>query len=161
MKHLLHGGRVVGSLHTHPLLKRLHQASGRLSPQISHEQSLFDLVPDILINAISREQSQKPLAQHVVRPRQTGTQPHQTPRNRRGSLNLRLLRLVTLRLFGTAGIIGVAGARVPAARRLRGTQKRKEHTDKNQHAQHNCKDYPHSFIHTTSLPVHTLPTQCF
>ena len=154
-EHLLHGGRVARTFNAHALLQRLHQAGSRLGTQVGKQQGLLNLIPDVLVDAVAGEQSQQALAEHVVRTSQAGTQAHQTTRGRVGHIKFNSARCRAFGFFRrtAGGLSRLLAQRLQVRGLLGSAQNGEKYTGDNQYTQHDCADYHHRFIHTTSLPV--------
>ena len=154
-EHLLHGGGVARTLNAHTLLQRLHQAGGRLGTEVSEQQGLLNLVPDVLVDAVAGEQSQQALAEHVVGACQAGTQAHQATRGRVGHIKFNSARCRAFGFFrrSAGGLSRLLTQRLQVRGLLGSAQNGEKYTGDNQYTQHNRANYHHRFVHTTSLPV--------
>lgn len=154
-EHLLHGGGVARTLNAHALLQRLHQAGGRLGTEVSEQQGFLNLIPDVLVDAVAGEQSQQALAEHVVGACQAGTQAHQATRGRVGHIKFNSARCRAFGFFrqSAGGFCRLLTQRLQVCGLLGSAQNSEKDTGDHQYTQHDCADYHHRFIHTTSLPV--------
>ena len=154
-EHLLHGGRVARTLNAHAPLQRLHQAGGRLGTEVSEQQGLFHFVPDVLVDAVAGEQSQQALAEHIVGACQASTQTHQATRGRVGHIKFNSARCRAFGFFrrSAGGFCRLLTQRLQVRGLLGSAQNGEKYTGDHQYTQHDCADYHHRFIHTTSLPV--------
>ena len=154
-EHLLHGGGVARTLNAHALLQGLNQAGGRLGAEVGEQQGLFNFVPDVLVDAVAGEQSQQALAEHVVGACQAGAQAHQATRGRVGHIKFNSARCRAFGFFRrtAGGFCRLLTQRLQVRGLLGSAQNGEKYTGDNQYTQHDCADYHHRFIHTTSLPV--------
>lgn len=154
-EHLLHGGRVARTLNAHALLQRLHQAGGRFRTEVGEQQGLFNFVPDVLVDAVAGEQSQQALAEHVVGACQAGAQAHQATRGRVRHIKFNSARCRAFGFFrrSAGGLSRLLTQRLQVRGLLGSAQNGEKYTGDNQYTQHDCADYHHRFVHTTSLPV--------
>lgn len=155
VEHLLHGCGVARTLNAHALLQRLHQAGGRLGAEVGEQQSFLNFVPDVLVDAVAGEQSQQALAEHVVGACQAGTQAHQATRGRVGHIKFNSARCRAFGFFRrtAGGFCRLLTQRLQVRGLLGSAQNSEKYTGDHQYTQHDCADYHHRFIHTTSLPV--------
>ncbi len=154
-EHLLHGGGVARTLNAHALLQGLNQAGGRLGAEVGEQQGLFNFVPDVLVDAVAGEQSQQALAEHVVGACQAGAQAHQATRGRVRHIKFNSARCRAFGFFRrtAGGFCRLLTQRLQVRGLLGSAQNGEKYTGDNQYTQHDCADYHHRFIHTTSLPV--------
>ena len=154
-EHLLHGGGVDRTLNAHALLQGLNQAGGRLGAEVGEQQGLFNFVPDVLVDAVAGEQSQQALAEHVVGACQAGAHAHQATRGRVGHIKFNSARCRAFGFFRrtAGGFCRLLTQRLQVRGLLGSAQNGEKYTGDNQYTQHDCADYHHRFIHTTSLPV--------
>ena len=154
-EHLLHGGGVARTLNAHALLQRLHQAGGRFRTEVGEQQSFLNFVPDVLVDAVAGEQSQQALAEHVVGACQAGAQAHQATRGRVRHIKFNSARCRAFGFFRrtAGGFCRLLTQRLQVRGLLGSAQNGEKYTGDNQYTQHDCADYHHRFIHTTSLPV--------
>ena len=154
-EHLLHGGGVARTLNAHALLQRLHQAGGRLGAEVGEQQGFLNFVPYVLVDAVAGEQSQQALAEHVVGACQAGAQAHQATRGRVGHIKFNSARCRAFGFFrrSAGGFCRLLTQRLQVRGLLGSAQNGEKYTGDSQYTQHDCADYHHRFIHTTSLPV--------
>lgn len=73
-EHGLDAGRVLAAFNLHSFAQRVDKLKGRFGTQVCHQQVLFNLFPDILVNRVLAEQGQQALGEHVVGLGQSRTQ---------------------------------------------------------------------------------------
>ena len=74
--------RVPRAHHLDAFAERVHELHGRFGAEIGQQQGFLDLVPDVFVDLVRREQGQQALAQDVVGLDQPLAQPDQPPGHR-------------------------------------------------------------------------------